>query len=351
MSKEGNKPRPAAGAPTVPLKYPKTIGTQLAKASGNVVAAVVGAGAPEGPPARVAAGKGEAEGGAAAPAAGATVQSLLAQLDEVVKGEGEAADEGKGGGKGGVNNKVVMAILVQLDARLRDLEALAYTVAIMSASHLAAVGGLRVADGYRKAVRAKPKTHGLGSATPLVALSFLSGVVEAGLTATQREDPAVFARYLAVTMFTAFLRAVPAGQIEAVVRHFFVVEAYVEDTVKLIYNIEGTMAIPSTTEEATQVETAIREAESTQKDDAVVRVAAQYFTYEDLTCTGPPGRKSYAISKILRTLLCSTGANIPSSRPPPGPLIRKIRRRRGNKKKGKGSAFDMEDGEDEEDDF
>ena len=343
MSKEGNK-KPGAGAPNVPLKYPKTIGTQLAKASGNVVAKVLGEGAPAAPPPRAEGGKVE-EGAAAA--SGASVQSLLAQLDAVVQGEGATEAEAKGGGKGVVNNKVVMAILVQLDARLRDLEALAYTVAIMGASHQAAAGGLHVADGYRRAVKAKPKTHGLGSATPLVALAFLSGVVEAGLTAAQREDPAVFARYLAITMLTAFLRKVPAGQVEAIIRHFFVVEAYVEDTVKVIFHIEGTMTIPVSIEETAAVEKAIAEAEAEGKDDAVVRAAAQYFSYEDLTCTGPPGRKAYALSKILRTLLCSTGARVPSSRPPPGPLIRKIRRRRGKKGRGRGST-DMEDGEDDE---
>ena len=77
-------------------------------------------------------------------------------------------------------------------------------------------------------------------------------------------------------------------------------------------------------------------------------MAPNFFLYEDKTPRAPKGKRSYELDKVLRTLLCATGATCPSGRAPPGPIVRRLRGRRGGKKKGKDEAMQEADGDDED---
>ena len=263
-------------------------------------------------------------------------------MDELVGGAEDDEDEGEVGP--GARYKAVMALVAQLEARIRDLEAIAYVVANMKDTHTGATKATMTANKYRKAVKTAPKTHGLGSATAMVTNAFMVGTVEHGVTGAV--DLVVYQRYLGIILLTAIIKQLEPWQTEMCVRHFVAVEAYKEGMVKVVYMIEGSMALPEKPEEVTEIEVAIEAAKAASSDAPLLPLAEKYFLIIDGEPTAAHGRRAYKIGKLLRTLLCATGATCPSSKAPPGPLVRTVRGRRGGKK---GKTAKGEEGEDDED--
>ena len=264
------------------------------------------------------------------------------RLDELLGGGDEAAEREEE--PQGSKYKHALALIAQLEARIRDLEAMAYIVANLKESHEGAAQSCRVASLYRKAVRKAPKTHGLGAATSMVFNSFLGGVVQQGVGINA--EPATYHRYLGVLLLAAVTKTLPSEETELFAKHFFVVEAHKEGMIKVVYRLEGTMALPQTPEDVQEIEAAVAEAQRLRRDDPLLPVAIKYFTFIDGEPRAPLGVRHFELGKLLRSLLCATGASCPSGKAPPGPLVRKIRPRRGKSKK---SAADegMADDDDE----
>jgi len=335
------------GAPNSPPAKAEAAEAAAAEAADKTAAAATAAAGKEGVHAAQAGadeagdkadkGKGKSKGKKA------SNESLLQRLDELV---GEAEDgEGEGEVGPGARYKAVMALVAQLEARIRDLESIAYVVANMKDTHTGASKAVLTANKYRKAVRKAPKTHGLGSATAMVTNAFMVGTVEHGVT--DAVDLVVYQRYLGIILLTAIIKQLEPGQTELFVRHFFAVEAYKEGMVKVVYMVEGSMALPEKPEEVTEIETAIEAAKAASSDAPLLPLAEKYFLIIDGEPTAAHGRRAYKIGKLLRTLLCATGATCPSSKAPPGPLVRTVRGRRGGKKS---KAAKGDEGDDDEDD-
>jgi len=375
---------------TQPLKYPATTGTKMAKAhalTGNVpLAGPPGKGAApvgfvaaegassgsgvEGAAAAAAAAPSVAvgappAGGSAPPAAAAvgededlddpregnkgkgkaarqTNAQLMNRLDELIGGGDEAAEREEQ--PEGSKYKFALALIAQLEARIRDLEAIAFIVATLKDTHVGANQSCKVAALYRTAVRKAPKTHGLGSATSMVFNAFLGGVVHQGVHTGA--EAATYHRYLGILLLAAVTKTLPATETELFARHFYAVEAHKEGMIKIVYRLEGNIALPQTPEDVTEIEGAVAEAQRLRKDDPLLPVALKYFTFIDGEPRAPLGVRHFELGKLLRSLLCATGATCLSGKAPPGPLVRKIRPRRGKgKKTTEGSMVDGEDDE------
>ena len=201
-----------------PAKYPVTTGTILAKASGNVITQpqVPGKHQPEAaaPPVEPVV---MAEAGAASSTMQKTTEQLLAEIAGGAGGEGGGAQAVvvDAGTVGAARLKILIALIAQLEARIRDLEQAAYTVLSQKADSPAPSKAIQTSKRYSAVVKVNPKGHGLGSPLPPVALAYMQGIVEQALPVHAGED--VVVRRFALIAFTKWLGTVNPGAVEEVV--------------------------------------------------------------------------------------------------------------------------------------
>jgi len=217
------------------------------------------------------------------------------------------------------------------------LEAINYMVLTISEAHLGAAAGLAITAWYQKEVRQAPKTHGHGSPTPLVALGTLRGLALAGIAATA--DQALTARWVGLCLLVAKLGKLPPSQLELVVRHFFVLQAYEEGKAKIIFNVQGTLALLKG-ENLAGVEGACHAMLVTREFDQLLPYTDLAFTIEDGVPMAPEGTRALPIGPVIRSIFCATGGTMATGRAPPGPVVRKIKRRRGKKGRGRKAEDD-----------
>jgi len=325
-----------------PAKYPTNVGTILAKASGNV--AVTKPQVPVKPTAAAAAPEEEKEvmtdTGAAPSAQAKTTEQLLAEIAGGVGAEagaalGVAVDAGT---VGAAKLKILIALISQLEARIRDLEQAAYTVLSQKADAPAPRKAIQVGKRYSAVVKVNPKGHGLGSPLPPIALAYMQGIVEQALPPLAGED--VVVRRFALIAFTKWLGTVSPDTVEEVVKHFVCVEAYKENMAKTVICIKGEIALPVAA--AIPEWVAAEEAAKGGDDTALKALCASVLVIEDGLPRAPPKTRVYEIVRIPKTVVCQTGGTCPHGRAPPGPLVRKLRGRRG-RGKGKGKGVEAED--------
>ena len=204
-------------APQTPAKVPVTAASIIAKASGASP-----------PQSKAAVGAAVEAAVAAVPASAKTADQILNMLAASQGGEVGAGQKEEQKEKGSHDQRLknMENLVTQLDARIRDLEAMNFTVVTMPTDHQAPLASLRVTEWYRKEVAANPKGHGHGAAGPLVALAFMKGLCTQGVPLTS--DAPLRARYCLMCALTAKLMTMPSDQIALMFRHFYVVEAHAE---------------------------------------------------------------------------------------------------------------------------
>ena len=162
----------------------------------------------------------------------------------------------------------------------------------------------------------------------LVALAFMKGLCTQGVPLTS--DAPLRARYCLMCALTAKLMTMPSDQIALMFRHFYVVEAHAEGVAKVIYHVEGVATPPANDDQLASAMTTCMAVYNGGDPTQLLDMAARCFTIID-GVPNPAGTPALDIGRMLRTVLCSTGASVPTGRAPPGPLVRKVRNRRGGR--------------------
>ena len=114
------------------------------------------------------------------------------------------------------------------------------------------------------------------------------------------------------------------------VRHFFVLQAYEEGKAKIIFNVQGTLALPKG-DDLTRIVGACQAMLVTREFDDLLPYTDIAFTVEDGVPLAPEGTRALPIGPLIRSIYCATGGTMATGRAPPGPVVRKIKRRRGKK--------------------
>jgi len=342
-----------SAAPATASKVPATAASILSKHAGapppqQTMSKSAGSSGPAG------AIGGAAQGGAAGAADlddvalledawGATTNPALTPADilqtlGITGGSGPAQASAVKGGSGRAHQQEMAAmkrLLLQLEARIRTLEACAMTSMRIRADYPAVAAALIAADAYYEAAGVAPDSHGLGAPQPLVFAAFMQRLASTPLP--PNADSGIEARMVAVLLLVLHIMGSPFEAIPLYLNHFAVArlpptqDGTVYATVS--FSIEGTLSLPS----AQQLEDIKAQANAAFASKSWETVRAQInncFTVED----GAPlfaGVRGFSVERVLVTILSFTGAT-KSGRLARGGAARAVAGKGGKGKGGKG---------------
>ena len=125
------------------------------------------------------------------------------------------------------------------------------------------------------------------------------------------------------------------------VKHFFVLQAYEEGMAKIIFNISGAMVLQG---DELQTGADVCAGVVHYKDfDELLPYVERAFTIEDGQPLASHGKRQFPLGLVVRSVFCSAGGKMATGRAPPGPIVRKIKRRRGKRTKGRRQDEDIDD--------
>jgi len=222
-------------------------------------------------------------------------------------------------------------LCLQLEARVRALEAVMFVTLKVVASHgavLAAVEALRL---YRLAVAEDPEDHGLGPPHVAVALAFIRTIALTPLSATA--EPGLRSRRALIMMLYDVMATQNVTQICTWIPHFAVAvlppnRKQAEPQALVIFKMEGSTGVPRLAD-LDKVEGEI--AESMAAQAGLATIAAQFYEWVDDTPYG--GRSHLPVSNVFTSFLCGTGAVRTAGKAPVGGAARNVKKGKGKGKK------------------
>jgi len=253
-----------------------------------------------------------------------STQSVLMSL-----GQGGAPAQAT---RGSAEYAALRRLCLQLEARVRQLEAAVYTTVKMSPTHPAVLAATATKDAYFVAAGLNPRGHGQGPPHGLVASAFLKAL--AMTEAPTGLDPMTMARFAVVFLVTARLLAAPFEMVLNYVDHFNVAVVPTADTQSIAivqFAIQGTVSLPDPGQLDALLVT-IRAAFTSGDFQPVFEAADKAFVLED----GVPyasGARAHDLSRILTTVLCCSGAT-KATKAPRGGAAKAL----AGKSKGKGKT-------------
>ena len=226
-------------------------------------------------------------------------------------------------------------LLLQLEARIRTLEACAMTSMRIRADYPAVAAALAAADAYYEAAGVAPDSHGLGAPQPLIFAAFMQRLASTPLPANV--DSGIESRMVAILLLVLHIMGAPFEGIPLYLNHFSVArlppaqDGTIYATIS--FSIDGSLSLPAGAQ-LEEIKAQANSAFAPKSWEAVRGQTDNCFTMED----GAPlyaGARGYSIERILVTILACTGAT-KSGRLARGGAARAVAGK--GKSKGKGKA-------------
>jgi len=236
---------------------------------------------------------------------------------------------------GRASKDATTALILQMEARIRALEASLYATCMVPTRHPAVQESKHAITNYINITKADPWGHGLGGADALVGAAFMKGMARTPLP--DGADPPLQCRQAAVILIAMLALTQDLRFLHEWITHFVVADLHGnrEGTSLVIFKLDGRMLLPDPGDEANMVIQAVEQAIVTGQWDRVAAVASLSYTYQDGEPTPVGNRSGISIQKLLMSVMCATGGTRPTGRAPRGPLARQIKGK-GKGKDGKG---------------
>jgi len=225
-------------------------------------------------------------------------------------------------------------IVLQLEARIRVLEAIAFITIKMNPDHPAVVAALAAKEAYFAAAKIDPQNHGQGAPHGLTAAAFLRALATTPLPSGL--DAATKGRFAAIFLMTAQLLRLPFENVFCYCDHFQVATVPIEGGRHMAlvqFCFAGTLSLPDPAQLDAVIAT-IEQAYKAGEWGPVIASADLCFTYEDGIPYGS-GARAHEINRVLTTVLCSAGG-VKATKAPRGGAAKAL----ANKGKGKGKGKD-----------
>ena len=310
---------PPGFAAAPPSKVQPTMGAMVAKAAGGAASAARGS-AEAALPDLSGPHVGDAEIG------GLSTLSVLTSLGG--EGGGAQAHPGRSASQSELN--LLRRIVLQLEARIRVLEAIAFITVKMNPDHPAVVAALAAKEAYFAAASVDPQNHGQGAPHGLTAAAFLRALATTPLP--QGLDAATRGRFAAIFLMTAQLLRLPFENVFCYCDHFQVVTVPIDGGKHMAlvqFSFSGTLSLPDPSQ-LDAVIAIIEKAYKVGEWQPVISSADMCFTYEDGIPYGS-GARSHEINRVLTTVLCTAGG-VKATKAPRGGAAKAL----ATKGKGKG---------------
>ena len=286
-----------------PGMFPPVQGTPASSSLAQTLAEAAGAGAPQalGPPLALG-----ASGLAATAAAG---------------NAGKAQGKGKNDSE---DMKLCKQMIVQLESRVRFLEAIILTKVIIPITFAPYITAMNVLRNYQAAASADPTGHGLGPPHPHMFYHFLEQLVllplDPGL------DIGIKSRMLSMLLLAVQLHLLDAEAVDIFVPYFTIHQLGGGNSNKAMvtFHIRGTVALPAQEHVPEMTRLAMAAVQSKNYDEVMLQLP-HCFTMEDSIPYA--AARGHEIQRILLTLLSTLGGTKPAGRAPPGGTVKKWRGR------------------------
>jgi len=282
--------------------------------------AVVAKGAPGVPPTTI-----------TAPSSAAAFLTMMAAM-----ATGAGANPSGGAGSShqaeGVPAKELVKLVLQLEARIRSLEASMYITMFVPMAHRAVVEMMLALRTYQAITKEHPFDHGLGGAEGVLFLALLKGLVNTPLAPSV--DLGIESRMAALCLLYATILAMPPAMIGEFATHLVVAELQGarKGFAIVSFKVDGSMTLPMIPEHLQLCRAAAAAAFETNSIAELLKLAPRSFTMED----GEPVAVGTAISvqKIITTLVSTTGGSRAVGRAPASGQARVVKGK-GKGRKGK----------------
>ena len=294
----------------------------------DVLEGAAAAMAPVGADAVGAGGASSGAGGAVAEAAAQPPPKVRKTMDAIFAKAASpstavsAAAAGAVGSGPATQDKALLKLVEQMEARIRDLEALAYFTAAVPKVHGLVVGAEEGVAFYLSVIKDDPT---LGAPHVFVAVRALQKYM-ATVTTT---DEALTCKLAAVALLVANMQQADSDELASWVRFFRVSKMFHEtgtvEKARIQFKFDGAITLPNP-QQAAQVLEAFR-----QKDlVAISKLAAMCYEMieGEPTAVGRPA----PIDKVLRSIVCMSGGEMKAGRAPRGGAVWAVK----GKGKGKG---------------
>ena len=264
-------------------------------------------------------------GDAAAASAPRGAQRPRLSLGEARTATASAPSAGKGGqgkGKGKGCSVLTTKLVLQLDARLREVESVVTTTSVLPAGNAAAASGKLAGQQYAQAVRDQPD-HNLGSPH----LHVFSGLLDGISASPPPTDAGAAVRWCAIKGLQRLLDRQDVTDASKWVRACRVTDMFAKKGVqprsRVVLAFQGTVALPS----AERVARALQVLGDNNATGEEVSAELGAILVDVEGVPESPVGKGVAVERLVTTCLCMLGGERTSGRAPTGALAYRLRRR------------------------
>ena len=234
--------------------------------------------------------------------------------------------------------KEMRQLCIQMESRLRFLEGILISKFSMVATVLAVVNTLAALANYNRVTLADPRGHTLGPPHPHLLLAFLTSLVRTPLP--QGTDEGVRGRMLVMMLLLTKMSTMTGAEVDEFAPYFCIfsvqgadhTSAALAGKVFICFHIRGTANIP-TGADVDDLAARATQAIATNNPASIMGDISRSFVFTDGIPVAAQPAGALEISRMLGTIICSTGGTRPVGRAPPGGPVRKLK-----KGKGKGAA-------------
>ncbi|CAK0850046.1 unnamed protein product [Prorocentrum cordatum] len=230
-------------------------------------------------------------------------------------------EQKKGGA--GTTLQLVLKLLEQLEARVRELENAVFDTAAMSKASPIVEQGQSVLKTYAAVVKGNPK-HKHGPPHLHVGMGMLAALAA---EAMQSRDAAQRARGLALHALVVAAKDQPLEHVTAWLRSFRIADMHHQPNqdakTRVVYHMVGEVGLPSTTglEEREQTLKAVAD-----EEEGVAQWAQTYVILDSDECIPRAGGnlRSIGVQQLVTSMLCSAGGTRWAGKAPRGKLARRV---------------------------
>ena len=232
-----------------------------------------------------------------------------------------------GGAQPGAELTLCKQLVIQLESRLRFLEAILLLKIIIPTTFPPYQAALATLRNYQAAASAAPFTHGYGPPHPHMFLFFLQSLVL--MTIPLSSDAGLKGRMLALLLLVVQMQTMSSEEVvDQFIPYFTVHEMTApgfQGKAMVTLHARGTLDIPTGIDVDTLSATVIA-AINARDFTAVHAEISRSFSIQD----GVPyaAQRGLELQRILNSVLCSLGGTRPVGRAPPGGPARKLKGRR-----------------------